>query len=298
MTAIQARPPRAKNQVKSQQVMKLTARTIQEESRFTKSLLVPDPGIYTIQQVSNNRFLDAHEVKGKDFAAVTRIAQNNNTQRWELTRAGDDTYTIRQLSSGRFVDAHEIVSRDFALVTRPKQDNDTQRWIIKPSGVSTFTIQQKSNLRFVDAHEIKSKDFSVVTRPKQNNNTQRWIIKSASPPPDLLAHSFRIRRNGSTCSIAGIVRNIGNTSARGPFTIAIAVSYKSVSRSIETFVPVGLAIPPQAEFETNAIDNVPIHIRDSPDDIYRLDMLIDINFELFETTRSNNSVTINHWFSS
>lgn len=271
---------------------------MQKQSQFTRSLLVPDAGIYTIQQVSNNRFLDAHEVQDKDFAMVTRIAQNNDTQRWELTRAGEDTYTIRQLSSGRFVDAHEIAPKDFALVTRPKQDNDTQRWITKPSGVSTFTIQQKSNLRFVDAHEIESKDFAVVTRPEQNNNTQRWIIKSASPPPDLLAYSFRIRRNTSTCSIAGIVRNIGNTTARGPFTIAIAVSYKSVSRFIETFVPIGLAIPPQAEFETNAIDNVPIHIRDARDDIYRLDMSIDVNFELFETTRSNNSTTVYHWFSS
>ena len=50
---------------------------------FSVSILDPrQSGVYTIQQKSNNRFVDAHEIAGKDFALVTRTAQNNDTQRW------------------------------------------------------------------------------------------------------------------------------------------------------------------------------------------------------------------------
>jgi hypothetical protein len=88
-------------------------------------------GMYTIQQKSNGRFIDAHEIAEKDFALVTRTAQNNDTQRWVLTHLGGNTYTIQQKSNGRFIDAHEIAEKDFALVTRTAQNNDTQRWVIK-----------------------------------------------------------------------------------------------------------------------------------------------------------------------
>jgi hypothetical protein len=99
---------------------------------FSINILDPmDSGVYTIQQKSNNRFVDAHEIEEKDFALVTRTAQNNDTQRWILTPLGDNTYTIQQKSNGRFVDAHEIAGKDFALVTRTGQNNDTQRWLIK-----------------------------------------------------------------------------------------------------------------------------------------------------------------------
>jgi hypothetical protein len=92
---------------------------------------IPLTGVYTIQQKSNGRFVDAHEIEGKDFAIVTRTAQNNDTQRWIVTPLGNNTYTIQQKSNGRFVDAHEIEGKDFALVTRTAQNNDTQRWLIK-----------------------------------------------------------------------------------------------------------------------------------------------------------------------
>ena len=42
------------------------------------------PGVYTIQQQSNGRFVDAHETAAKNFALVTRTAQNNDTQRWVI----------------------------------------------------------------------------------------------------------------------------------------------------------------------------------------------------------------------
>jgi protease II len=134
-------------------------------------------GGHTIQQKSNGRFVDAHENERKDFALVTRTAQNNDTQRWIFTSLGNDTYTLQQKSNGRFIDAYENERKDFALVTRTAQNNDTQRWKLTPLGNDTYTIRQESNGRFVDAHEDERKDFALVTRTVQNNDTQQWLIK-------------------------------------------------------------------------------------------------------------------------
>lgn len=134
-------------------------------------------GVYTIQQKSSGRFVDAHEYAGKDYALVTRAPASDRTQEWFFYPEGDLVYTIQQMSSHRYVDAHEHAGKDYSVVTRPKQNNDTQRWIVRPVGTDTFTIQQKSSGRFVDAHEYAGKDFGVVTRPPQNNDTQRWIIR-------------------------------------------------------------------------------------------------------------------------
>ena len=134
-------------------------------------------GLYTLQQRSNGRFMDAHESSGNDFSVVTRNAQNNDTQRWMLTPVGM-VCTIRQLSNDRFMDAHESSGNDFSVVTRNAQNNDTQLWVLIHSAgeLCTYTIQQLSNGRFLDAHHTSSNDFSVVTRAAQNNDTQRWIL--------------------------------------------------------------------------------------------------------------------------
>jgi hypothetical protein len=135
-------------------------------------------GVYTIQQRSNGRFVDAHEHSGRDFGLVTREFQNNRTQKWVFTPLGG-IYTIQQKSNWRFVDAHEYAGKDFGLVTREAQNNDTQKWILTHLGNNEYTIQQLSNGRFVDAHDPEAnRDFAVVTREAQNNDTQRWILKS------------------------------------------------------------------------------------------------------------------------
>jgi hypothetical protein len=54
---------------------------------FPSIPLTLQPGAYTIQQKSNGRFVDAHEIAGKDFALVTRTAQNNDTQQWRIVSA-------------------------------------------------------------------------------------------------------------------------------------------------------------------------------------------------------------------
>ena len=138
-------------------------------------------GACTIRQKSSNRFMDAHETKGKDFSVVTRTAQDNDTQKWILSPLGG-LYTIQQQSSSRFLDAHETSGKDFSVVTRNAQGNDTQRWVLLSYDreLCTYTIQQLSNGRFLDAHESAGKDYSVVTRNRQNNDTQRWRLTPLS----------------------------------------------------------------------------------------------------------------------
>ncbi|RYY20833.1 MAG: hypothetical protein EOO04_19295 [Chitinophagaceae bacterium] len=144
-----------------------------DESLFPQGILPLAEGNFTIQQKSNNRFLDAHE--SGDHIVVTRPAQNNTTQVWHLKPVGT-IYEIRQKSNNRYLDAHEL--NGHIAVTRPAQHNDTQRWVAIPvSGqTSTYTIQQLSNLRFLDAHEEAANDFKAVTRPAQNNTSQQWKV--------------------------------------------------------------------------------------------------------------------------
>jgi protease II len=159
-------------------------------SKYPSIPLTLQPGTYTLQQKSNNRFADAHENAANDFALVTRPAQNNDTQRWIFRPVGG-VYTVQQKINNRFADAHENAEKDFALVTRPAQNNDTQRWILMHQGNDVYTIQQLSNGRFVDAYEEAGKDFAVVTRPAQNNDTQRWTLAS------LGNNTFTIRQKSS-----------------------------------------------------------------------------------------------------
>ena len=147
-------------------------------------------GTYTIRQKSNNRFLDAHPTAANDFRLVTRPAQNNDSQRWELAPLGA-VYAIRQKSSGRFVDAHDAAANDFRLVTRPPQNDTTQRWVVMPVGDGSSTIRQLSNLRFVDAHEIAGEDFRLVTRTAQENDTQRWLINNVG------TNTFTVRQKSN-----------------------------------------------------------------------------------------------------
>ena len=148
-----------------------------DESLFPGTFPPLSRGNYTIQQKSSNRFMDAHESSSHDFSVVTRTAQNNNTQRWNLTPVGT-VYTIQQRSNGRFMDAHTSSAKDFSVVTRTAQNNDSQRWVVmhSPNHLSTYTIQQLYNGQFMDAHESSGKDFSAVTRKRQDNDTQRWTL--------------------------------------------------------------------------------------------------------------------------
>ncbi len=146
---------------------------------ITDEIKLPETGFFTIQQKSNERFLDAHEDSENDFSVVTRAAQDNDSQRWKLNYLGG-VYNIKQKNNLRFLDAHDTSGRDFSLVTRNSQNNDTQRWALYPDNndLCVYRIQQLSSRRFVDAHESSGHDFYLVTRTIQNNDTQKWILKA------------------------------------------------------------------------------------------------------------------------
>ena len=134
----------------------------------------------TLVQAVGPRFLDAHEIAERDFNVVTRAPQNNDTQRWVLTRVQGSLHRIQQVSSGRFLDAHEISSLDFRVVTRPRQENNTQLWRLFDVGGNFFEIQQDSSKRFLEAYLSPTNDFQAVTRPERfGDNAQLWRITGA-----------------------------------------------------------------------------------------------------------------------
>ena len=153
----------------------VVTRTRQDNDTQQWKLAELDSGAFTVRQVVNGRYLDAHVQGSADYSAVTRTAQNNDTQRWVFTPIAG-VYEIQQISSDRFLDAHQHGGADYSVVTRHRQGNDTQRWILSHLGGVEYTIRQLSSGRYLDAHEHSGADFSVVTRGRQPNDTQRWLI--------------------------------------------------------------------------------------------------------------------------
>merc|ERR1712151_823968 len=45
-------------------------------------------GTYTVKQVENGRYMDAHLNSGEDYSVVTRSRQTDDTQKWIFTRVG------------------------------------------------------------------------------------------------------------------------------------------------------------------------------------------------------------------
>lgn len=174
-------------------------------------------GIYTIQQQSNMRYVDAEE--GEPFNVVTRESQESSptqrfTQRWLIMEVEKDSYTIQQVSSMRFVDAFD--SGDFNVVTRESQKDVpgqqfTQQWVIKFDAVErSYTIQQQSTMRYVDAFEEDT--FQMVTRVSQDNipgqkRTQRWIISAVSEGTSELVEAGWYPTLGwsAACGVVGVL---------------------------------------------------------------------------------------------
>jgi hypothetical protein len=130
-------------------------------------------GVYTIQQKSTMRYVDAFETStiSHDYNLVTRGAQNDDTQRWIITPVGNNAYTIQQKSTMRYVDAFETstISHDYNVVTRGAQNDDTQRWILTlfPEDVKFLGIEYD-----LDAAEISTEpDPVVVATERLENNS-------------------------------------------------------------------------------------------------------------------------------
>lgn len=89
--------------------------------------------IYTFQQLSSGRFLDAHETgaKGYDYRMVTRPQQNNSSQQWRLIGYGGSYFTMENVLLGRYADNSLSAALDFQLMTRPQAaGSNSQSWRI------------------------------------------------------------------------------------------------------------------------------------------------------------------------
>ncbi len=137
-------------------------------------------GDFTIQQKSNNRYLDAYE-GASDNIAVTRPQESNNTQVWIFTHKGGNRYTIRQKSNGRFLDTFFMptAGRDtpdkFAVATRNFQNSGTQIWRLLENPDGSYRIQSFHNraLEGLGAAD----DFAALANTPNNSQQQSWIIK-------------------------------------------------------------------------------------------------------------------------
>jgi hypothetical protein len=134
-------------------------------------------GVYTIEQTSSKRLLDAYQSTNTDWTVVTRPPQTNATQHWILSNVAGSTYVLQQQSSGRYLDAYLTQEHDFTVVTRATQNNDTQRWNLTPLGNDTYRLQQTNTDRYLDAYQVKDRNFKAVTRPPQVSQSQVWRIK-------------------------------------------------------------------------------------------------------------------------
>jgi hypothetical protein len=91
-------------------------------------------GIYTFQQLSSGRFLDAHETgaPGYDYRMVLRPQQNNQSQQWRLVDYGGAFYTMENVLLARMADNSLDPALDFQLMTRMPYEaqGNSQVWRI------------------------------------------------------------------------------------------------------------------------------------------------------------------------
>lgn len=147
----------------------------------------------TVQQKSNNRYLDAYAEGEEGSGAMTRENDQggDGTQKWIFSPEDDKGhFTIRQVSSGKCLDANGEDEDGGVKVSGYKGSFEpgchTQRWRVEAVGPGAYRISQPSNKRILDAYSDPAwaggKDWQVVTRPPQDDDTQLWLI---TPPLSL-----------------------------------------------------------------------------------------------------------------
>ena len=134
---------------------------------------------YTIQQESSGRYLDAGG-SGNGYSVVTRNAQGDDSQIWEITCVGD-VMTLQQEETGRYLDAFGE-NGDYFAVTRTEQNNDTQLWVnyYDQYNILNMRLMQLSSNLYLDAYENSGNDYKAVVRPFQDNDSQVWHRYSAN----------------------------------------------------------------------------------------------------------------------
>lgn len=149
------------------------------EPEINKPAIDPAPGLYKIQHVINNRYLDAYERAGGD--AVTRKNQNDDTQTWFLREVKPKHYKIQQLESGLYLTQDKLPeyympiksALDNVLVLE-EIDGANQTWKIERVSKNTYRISIDS--KYLDGHTGGTQDYGIVLRDHQDNNSQHWFF--------------------------------------------------------------------------------------------------------------------------
>lgn len=116
-------------------------------------------------------------------------------------------------------------------------------------------------------------------------------LRPPVPRPDLEAWKFQIRRQGSMLSVAGVLRNIGDAPAHGPFKVVLGASTATYTRALTVQIPSDVTIEGHGtEYTTpRTLDNIPVSN-------VELHMLVDSDHEVTERLESNNALNLRFWF--
>ena len=185
-----------------------------EAVNFMYPLSIPlifKPGLYTIQQKSNGRFVDAHEYSGKDFGVVTRPAQNNRTAAYEIA---DYLQAIDQLTVTTL--RNVIGSMDLERTLTSREEINTRLRIVLDEATGKWGIR-------VNRVEIKAIDPPVSIKEAMEKQMRAERDKRAAilhaegerqsktlPPKGLASRRFWWRRATSR------LRSCGPTVRPGP----------------------------------------------------------------------------------
>ena len=148
--------------------------------------------------------------------------------------------------------------------------------------------------------EMKSLNSLIAAEQKRYND----CVHPPLPKPDLLAKTFQIKPNHTarTLEVAGIIQNIGDGPAVGPFEVTLGVSYTDrnlavITRQLNIHVPAGVRIEGQGgQYVTDSIKNLPLLYRsENPKFIYEFDMIVDSANQVSEVSESNNFLSFRYW---
>jgi len=148
--------------------------------------------------------------------------------------------------------------------------------------------------------ELRLINQAIATKRREYNT----CINPPLPRPDLVAKTFVIRTNRAErkISVACVIQNDGDGPATGPFEIVLGVSYVNaegtgITRQMSFLVPASMTIEGfGTQYTTEAMENIPLLYRDeNANFVYLLEMIVDAENQLGETSESNNRLSLRYW---
>jgi hypothetical protein len=160
----------------------------------------------------------------------------------------------------------------------------------------SISIRERSDL----IRDLKSIGQAIATKRRD----YEICVAAALPMPDLVAKTFVIKTNHSDrlLTVAGVIQNVGEAPASGPFDVVLGVSYNTregshITRQLNIHVPAGVSIEGfGTPYTTDPMTNIPLLYRDeNPQFVYTLEMIVDSTNQISEVSNSNNVISVKYW---